>query len=75
MDSRQKHFANWIIKKLKKADDFTMSRKRLWDFYKTDDSYVESDTSAGFSVALKTLLSNGKVEVLFIGKTKAIKLK
>lgn len=75
MDSRQKHFANWILKKLKKSDDFTLSRKRLWEFYKADETYLETDSSASFSVALKTLLSNGKVEILFIGKTKAVKLK
>jgi len=75
MDSRQKHFSQWIIKKLKKSENFTLSRKRLWEFYKTDETYLETDSSASFSVALKTLLSNGKVEIVFAGKTKMVKLK
>ena len=73
--SRQKHFANWIVKQLKKADGNTMSRQRLWHLYRVDPSSEITGTSAGFSVALKTLLNNGKVEIVFVQNIKSVKLR
>lgn len=73
--SRQQHFANWIVKQLKKSEDHTMSRQRLWHLFRVDPSYEVSDTSAGFSVALKTLLNNGKVEIVFVDNIKSVKLR
>jgi hypothetical protein len=73
--SRQKHFANWIVKQLKKTEGNTMSRQRLWHLFRVDPSYEASDTSAGFSVALKTMLNNGKVEIVFVDNIKSVKLR
>lgn len=73
--SRQKHFANWIVKQLKKAEGNTMSRQRLWHLFRVDPSYLSTDTSAGFSVALKTMLNNGKVEIVFVDNVKSVKLR
>lgn len=75
LHSRQKHFSQWILKQLKKAEGNIMSRQRLWHLYRVDSTYEETDTSAGFSVALKTLLSNGKVEIVFVENVKSVKLK
>jgi len=73
--SRQKHFAVWIVKQLKKAEGNVLSRQKLWHFYRVDSSYEATDTSAGFSVALKTLLNNGKVEIVFVSNVKSVKLR
>ena len=73
--SRQKHFAVWIVKQLKKAEGNVLSRQKLWHFYRVDPSYEATDTSAGFSVALKTLLNNGKVEIVFVNNVKSVKLR
>ena len=73
--SRQKHFAVWIVKQLKKAEGNVLSRQKLWHFYSVDPSYEATDTSAGFSVALKTLLNNGKVEIVFVSNVKSVKLR
>lgn len=73
--SRQKHFANWILKQLKKAEKNTVSRQKLWHLFRVDPSYEPTDTSAGFSVSLKTLLNNGKIEVVFVEDIKSVKLR
>lgn len=71
---RQAHYSAWIVKKLKKQEDDTMTRARLWHFYRVDPSWLDTDTSAGFSVALKTLLNNGKAVIVFIDNVKCVKL-
>lgn len=73
--SRQKHFATWIVKQLKKAEGNVMSRQRLWHLFRVDPSYLPTDTSAGFSVALKTMLNNGKAEIVFVDNIKSVKLR
>lgn len=71
---RQEHMANWVVKQLKKAPENTISRQRLWRLYRVDkDTHVE-DNSAAFSGALKTAMSNGKIQVVFIDAVKHIKL-
>lgn len=73
---RQKHFSEWILATLKTAPGLKLSRQRLWHLYRVDPSFQPTtDTSAGFSVALKTLLSNGKLEVIFENEAKTIRLK
>lgn len=73
--SRQKHFAIWIIKQLKKAEESTISRQRLWHLFRVDSIYEVTDTSASFSGALKTLLNNGKIEIVFVDNIKSVKLR
>jgi hypothetical protein len=73
--SRQKHFINWILKQLKKSELNIMSRQRLWHLYRVDPTYEATDVSAGFSTAIKTLLNNGKIEIIFVDNIKSVKLR
>jgi hypothetical protein len=73
--SLQAELSSWIIKKLKKAEGNTIGRQLLWRLYTVDPNMIPGSTSAAFSVALKTLLNNGIVEITFINNVKHVKLK
>ena len=73
--SRQRRFALWIIGQLEKEKKCTISRQRLWHLYRVDPCCEDGDTSAGFSVALKTLLNNGVVDIVYVDNIKSVKLR
>lgn len=73
--SPSKRMEPFIIKTLKKADDNRLLRSRLWRLFSVSDEYQPTDTSALMSTAIKNLMNNGKIEIVFIKESKYVKLK
>lgn len=74
-ESSCKRMEAFITKTLKKSEKQTLLRSRLWRLYSVSDKCLPTDTSALMSTAIKTLLNNGKVDIVFINEVKHIKLK
>jgi len=73
--SRSQIMGNFIVKELKKAPNNCMIRSKLWKLFSLSHHFNDDDSSALMSIAVKNLLNNAKVEVIFIDNKKYVKLK
>jgi len=75
LKTKSEVMGDFIIKQLKKAPESTIQRLRLWRLYTVSPLFKSTDTSAIMSTVIKTLMNNGKVEIVFIENKKCIKLR